>query len=294
MPRRIWIAFGALCLLAGLAPVLDDILPDALPGLPGAGVRFAVLAAFFALVGIRRGGRWGGASVALWGGLLMAGLPIVFGGASGSVTGPTKFLVLALIPAATVFFASQRNANFGVDQSPFALLLPTLAGLGGAALLLSYTLPNSIAGKFWLAGMIVLALACGFAITRLNRALEQTSAFRAAALVTASASVLTLACCWLEPRPTFALSLPAPAIAAARLLLVDAPVILLTVWLLPRLTPAAFSARYLLVILVAVTASFLLARPGLNWTIALGALLMLAGSFVLLREGNRTPVDEAL
>ena len=287
MTRRIWFAFAALCLLAGVAPVLDGFLPDPLPGLFGLGLRFAILAALFALAGTRRQGCWGGLPVALWGGLLFAALPVVFAAASGTVTGPTRFLVLALIPAGAVFFASQRDAGFGADRSPFALLLPALAGFGGAALLLSYTVPNSTAGKLWLALMAVLAVVCGLALTRLSQALEGTSMLRAGALATASASAVALAFCWLDGHPAFDLSAVTLALGSARLLLFDAPVILLTVWLLPRMEITAFSARYLLAIFVAIAASFLLARPGLSWTVALGALLLLGGSAVLLREGNR-------
>ncbi len=286
MNRQAWLAFAALCLLAGTAPVFDSAVPvnDPLPGLLGAGVRLGLLSLLFALLALRTSGRWGGWPIAVWGGILSAALPVAFAGASGHVSGPTQFLVFALLPAAIVFLQAQRRTGFGADQGPFALLLPALAGLGGSALLLSYAIPASPAGKLWLGLMVGLALVSAFAIIKLHEALSGLSTLRAASLICAAATVVCLVFSWLDwqPLPPFAAS--AIAFAAARLFLLDVPLILLTIWLLPRFTPVAFSARYLLALLIAVTESFLMARPGLSWTIGLGALLVAGGSIALLRE----------
>ena len=73
---------------------------------------------------------------------------------------------------------------------------------------------------------------------------------------------------------------------AGHMLVLDAPAMLLTAWLLRELAPVRFSSRFLLAVLVAVGESFALARPGLSWTIGLGALLLAGGGLALLREGR--------
>ena len=283
--RQAGFGFATLCLLAGTAPVLDGFAVELPFGLFGAGLRLAVLGAFFALAGARARGPWGGWRVALWGGVLVAGLPVAFAAGSGRVSGPTEFLLLALIPAAVVFFESQRPAAFGADRGAFRLLTPALAGLAGAGLLLTYAIPASLAGKAWLALMVLLAGAAGFAVVRLHSLLQGTSAVRAAASICAGGAAAYFAFSWIGWVPLgLAGSRPAYAITVVHLLLLDLPVLLLTAWLLRVLEPARFASRYLLALLVAVVESFALVQPGLSWTIGLGVLLLAGGAAALWRS----------
>ena len=285
--KRKLLGFASLCVLAGTAPVLDGFLPECPSGLLGAGLRFALLAGIFslaALVGRRRDPRAGGWWIVLWGGVLLGGLPVAFSAGTGHVSGPTEFLILALIPVAVVFFEAQRTAGFGAERGTFALLAPALAGFAGAGLLITYAIPGSSAGKAWLALMVALAGAAGFAIVRLHGLMRGSPTVQAAASLCAGAAVVCLAFCWVGWTPFVRPGGLPVVITAARLLLLDAPAMLLTAWLLGALAPVRFSARYLLALLVAVIESFALAQPGLSWTVGLGALLLAGGGAVLWRD----------
>ena len=76
------------------------------------------------------------------------------------------------------------------------------------------------------------------------------------------------------------------ATEAARCLLVDGPVLLLTVWLLREMTPVRFAARYLVVPLVTIVEGFLLVRPAWNWTMGAGFVLLAGGCAGLLRADS--------
>jgi drug/metabolite transporter (DMT)-like permease len=289
--KRRMLGFAVLCLLAGTSPVLDGFLPEAPAGLAGLGLRLGLLAVLFGLAGSRGRGSWGTRRVAFrivcWGGLLLAGLPVAFAGGAGHVSGPTEFLVLALIPVAVVFFESQRTAGFGTERGIFALLAPALVGFAGAGLLITYDIPGSAPGMAWLALMVVLAGAAGVAIVRLHGLVQGVAAVRVAALLCLGGAVVCFAFCWIGWTPLVRPAGAAMAITAARLLLLDGPAMLLTAWLLGVLAPVRFSARYLLALLVAVIESFALAQPGLSWTIGLGVLLLAGGGAVLWRGEQR-------
>ena len=262
----------------------DGVAPEWPGGLLGAGIRLALLAGVFGLAGLRGRGRWGGWRTMAWGGVLLAGLPVAFAGGVGRVSGPTELLVFALIPAVVVFLEVQRAAGFGVERGTFALLGPALAGLAGAGLLLSYALPVSAAGKGWLAAMVVLAAVAGVAVMRLHESLRDVSPVRGAGMLCAGGAGACLLFCWMGWEPAGGLDEVALGVTAVRMVALDVPAMLLTAWLLRELEPVRFSSRYLFGLLVAVGESFVLARPGLSWTIGLGALLLASGGVTLARN----------
>jgi drug/metabolite transporter (DMT)-like permease len=72
--------------------------------------------------------------------------------------------------------------------------------------------------------------------------------------------------------------------------LLTAALIVLTVWLLGRWTPAQVSARYLAVPLITLVEGAGLLRPAFTWTLVVGLLMMAASVGLLLRE---EPADSA-
>jgi hypothetical protein len=94
------------------------------------------------------------------GAVFMFALPeIVLAGASAHVTQSTEVLVFMLVPAVVVFWLGQQSAAFGADGGSLRGLVPALSGLGGAALILPFSLPSSWMGRLWLAALVVSAIA---------------------------------------------------------------------------------------------------------------------------------------
>ena len=287
-PRRV-LAFLLLCLLAGSQWILDLAAPRPLPAILGLALRLAVCAGVFAVMAVRTAGAWPGLRLSLWGAVFLSALPLAYVAAAGSVSNLTAYLVPAFLPAFLVFFDSQGRSTFGQDRSSFRLLVPALAGLAGAALLVSYTIPSSVAGLLWLALLIAASACTAAAILHLHRMLQAVSLLRSAAVVSGAGALVCFAFTRVGYTGMPVLTRSGLLLELARLLVLDGPMLLLSLWLIRELRPIQFSVRFLLVILVGVTESFVIARPGLDWTLALGVLLLGGACFVLFREGSDTP-----
>jgi hypothetical protein len=293
---RILLGTALLCLLAGSALLLDDVAPSPLSGFAADAVRdslAAVVAYLFSFCLPQR--EWRAASLApsfrmsalsivAWGAVLLAGLPLLFAFAGSRVSGGTELLLFAAIPAAVVFLRAQAEAGFGADDTSRHLLLPALAGIGGAGLLLHWTLPARAEGLLWLLAMVAMAVLSGFAIIRLAQFLHLFSLAQSTALVFAG-TALAQGCMVLLTRRALSFAVLDRSILLQEGLhfVLHALIVVLSLWLLRALGPIAYSARYLLVLLVALAESFLVARARLTWTIGLGACLMLGSGWILLR-----------
>ncbi len=287
MNRPVFVGFFALCVLSGSGWILNELWTSPVPALIGIAAHDTFFALFFWLVS--RSPR-NGAKVPIpwlktgaWGAALLALPQVLFATAGGKVSGFTQALVFTLVPVIVVFVLGQRGA-FGAEDNPHRLLGPALAGIGGAALLLPFAFPNSTVGILLLLAMIIAAVFAGIAAVKLNSLLSQTGILRAAAIICTSAAVLTLAGAivdWVPIRPIGPKDL---AIELASCLFIDAPLLWLTVWLLREMNPISFSSRYLLIPLVTIAEGFILVRPGINWVMAGGVLLLAGGGVVLLRS----------
>ena len=287
MRWRLWLGFAGLCLLSGSAWLLDEVAKPIFSGPAHVAVHYGLLAVVFGLVSLKPGRRARTSGRILFrvalAGVLLFGLPIIMNSAAaGKVSGLDGVLVFCLVPAMVVFLSAQSVSGFGESESPLRLLLPALAGLGGAALILPFTLPPRMAGKLWLLGIVVSAMLSAWAAIQLHPILQGVNLFRALAILCASAA----GSCWLFTHHGIApVGVPSGRQLiqeAARVLLLDAPVLLLVVSLLRRLNPVAFSVRLLLIPLVTIIESYLIERPQVGWTTLAGALLMASGAFVLL------------
>ena len=287
MTRRIAFGFAALSLLSGSAWIVDQAVPGLLQGLLRLAMHDALLALTFWLASLRRPHQ-----PAPWGKLAASAIAVfsipqlLFAGAGGAVSSLDEVLVFLLIPAVVVFVVAQRTSVFGPDQNPLRLLAPALAGLGGAALLLEFDTPMTLPGRVWLAAMIASAIVAAVAAVKMHTWLKGVPVLRAAAIACAATSLVAAAFCRVGSTgvPTWNFSLA--AVEALCCAVLEAPILLLTVWLFREMSPIRFSARLLFIPLVTIVEGFILMRPALNWTSGLGVALMLGGALGLLRADS--------
>jgi drug/metabolite transporter (DMT)-like permease len=289
MTRRAWAGFLLVCLLQGSGLILDQLMPPLLSGLLRFGIHNVLLGALFLLASRGRSAAGGAsaASLAMWGTLFFGVPRIVFAGAGGHVDGFTELLVTLLLPVVVVVVTSQRNVSFGVDDNPLRMLLPALLGLGGAVLVLPFYLPTSGVGRVWLGLMVVAAGVAGIAAVRLHGLLQGIGVLRSAAILFGISGAFALACSGVDLNGIPMWNGPAAIYEAVRLLLVEAPMLLLTAWLLREMSPVRYSARPLVVVFVMIAESYLSERPTIPWTTVAGVVLLAAGALGLLRDDSR-------
>ncbi len=285
MTRRVWAGFALLCVLQGAGLLLDQFMPPLLPGLLRLGVHDGLLAVAFFLVSRKSTGPvWALAGL----GIALFGLPqVLFAAAGGHVDGFTELLVTLLVPVVVVVVNAQRREAFGSEDSPLRLLGPAVVGIGGAVLVLPFYLPASRVGQGWLTAMVLAAVVAGGAAVRIHTQLNGVNVFRGAAMVFGAVSVVALGFCWVDGRVTLVWDGGAAVFEALRLVMVEGPILLLTVWLVREMKPERFAARALLVVLVMIVESYVVERPTVGWTMVAGVLLIGGGAWGLLRVDSR-------
>ncbi len=187
-------------------------------------------------------------------------------------------LVLALVPALTVFLETQcgRLEGQGLD-----LLLPALAGLGGLALLVPFRAPSAAVGWVWLAGLCAGSMLLAVTGVRLWTLMRGLPVLPVVLLGSGVAGLLAVAG-WRVSKPG---PISADGLAAELLwgLIVDGTLAVLTVWLGRELTPTAFSTRFVLVPWVTLLGGLAVAQARPGWFSMLGLLVALAGSVAMVR-----------
>ena len=262
-----------------------------MPSLLPAGPRMALHHAWIALVlggwaAFRRVTllEWArvGWHVALGGALVIAGPATLITWAGGQVPGLTEEFVFLLTPVVVIFVVAQRS-GFGDGEDSRRLLGPALAGIAGAALLMPFRFPASTAGTGWLLGLVLVVGLSSAAAIWLHDSLRRVKLLPAFAMIAlASTCVFSLAPGW---GWVGGLSAAEWIVEIAKALLLDGPLLVLGVWLLREMAPVRYSARVLVILLIAIVESFVAARPTLTWTMVLGAGLMVLGAGWLLRKG---------
>ena len=292
MKISVTIAFGGLCLVAGSTWIYDLFAPGMVTGL----ARIALHDGLLALVCWIR---------VLWvskrrisiGNLLRLGaagafvfaLPeIVLAGAAAHVTPATEVLTLMLIPACVVFYQGQRSIGFEDEAGQLRGLVPALAAVGGAALILPFVLPSSNAGRLWLAGLTLTAFAAGVATIQVHRLLAAVSIAEAGAAILSVGGLLTASFCRVQGPVSVSFSGKALTFEAIRIVLIDAPILLLSLWLLREMRPVAFASRLVLVPMITVLGGILVERPEVGWYGWSGIVLAIGASCVLVRAQEKT------
>jgi drug/metabolite transporter (DMT)-like permease len=298
--RTVWLEFAALCILSGSTWMIDQSFPQVLSGPVRVAVQDGVLALIFAIATRVQGvqvwlspKQW--LELALAGAGLLAVPSIVSAGASGVVSDFDGILCYTLVPAIVVFLAGQSSLGFGGEESPLRLLVPALAGVGGAALILPSNIPYTLAGKVWLVALIASAAISAYAAIRLHRVLAGASLLQQCAILCAAASVLAAIFYHVDYAPIDSVTGSALTVEALRTLFLDGPLLLLFVYLLREMPPIGISTRMLLIPLITIVESYAIERPSVAWTTYAGVVLMGASAFILLRAeepGDTRPVSD--
>jgi hypothetical protein len=177
-----------------------------------------------------------------------------------------------------------QSAGFGAAGGSLRGLVPALAGLGGAALVLPFELPGSLVGRCWLAALVMSAVVAGIAAVQMYIWAQGISVARLGTIIFGTGCLITVAFCWLGWSGTPTLTWSGLSFEALRLAAVDGPILLLTLWLLPRMRPIGLASRLLLVPAVIVLEGIIAERPDVGWYGWLGLALTLGAGILLARE----------
>ncbi len=292
LTRRASLGFRALCLLSGSAWILDEYFPHPARGPRWDGLLDALLAIIFLIFWsmarrfrnskLRRPAPRTVLELGLCGALLFALPRLAVSAAASRVTSYTETLLFMLVPLVVVFAVAHRQTTFGLDDNPLRLMLPALAALAGAALIIPFTWPASMPGQLSLALVLVAAVLAALAAVYLHRLLAGLDLLPAAAILFGASAAILLPFGGFGP---FA-GPGQVTLELLRSLTLQLPLALLAVWLLRAMPPIAFSTRYFLVPLIAIVESLVILRPGVTWTTAFAVLLLGGGSLVLLRAAS--------
>ena len=289
MKRRVWIGFTALCLLSGSRWLLDAALPSPIEPVLRQALHSLLLLPLFALFAIRKRKSYKlaihdtGCLIA-WSTLLFALPLIVLDMAEGKLPSLTISLVLMLGPAMVVFITAQRSSAFGMDNQsdPRRLLTPALMGLFGAGLLFPLVLPGTFSGKIWAGAVVLAVFGSAFAAVNLHRLLGRLPLFQVATIVSATILLEEGVAGMLLPHAPIAMTTLQGLTEAGMAIGYDAPILLLSLWLLRAMPPTSYAARTFTVLLLALIESATLMRPTIPWTTWLGmSLLALASAWLL-------------
>jgi hypothetical protein len=210
--------------------------------------------------------------------LLFAGPVLMAAGAGGHVGRSLETLALGLVAAFTVFLRGQR------DDRAMGRLLPAVCAVAGLGLVVPFAWPGSALGVGWLAALAVAGCGYAFAGIRLHGLMREVPVAWAPASGAAGAAALAgLGWIALEPGRV-ALDWRIMGFEIGWGLLVDLPLVLLTVWLLREMEPVGFSSRWVMIPTVTLLGSIAAERPEVGWIGWLGLGLAVACSLALVRE----------
>jgi drug/metabolite transporter (DMT)-like permease len=270
------LGFAAFCLLAGSTWLLEGYFVAGWAGLFRVCFHDAVVCLALGGVGLARKERLPGRGLweaAGWSAVLFALPPVVFAGAGSSVGSLTRLLVFALVPFLTVFFVAQK------DGGDLRLLVPAAVALGGMALVVPFAWRGS--GIGWLVGMVVAAGVVAFAGIRMHSLMRDLPVVWVAAAGSGAAALVAGVAWMAMERGPVDWSLREVGAEVGWGLVVDGPLVLLTMWLLREMQPVGFAARFLVMPLVTIVGGLVVMRPEVVWTTWVGLGLVVGGSWVL-------------
>lgn len=295
LKRLTWFGLAALCLLSGSSWLLDESHPSELSAPRQLFVDHLLLALIFAVLATsaaawpRTRGGWLHLTQFAALGLFVIALPALLLPGSG-VASTTSALIFLIIPAVVVFADSQGSQSFGRDSSPFTLLVPALAGLMGAGLILPFIWPSERSVQLHLLALVASALAAGVAFVRMHRLMCAAAPARMRIL---PALVFLCSFTAIAAAPFALSSSPwngsAIKLELLRCTIYSLPVMALTGWLLRELRPPVFAARAFFAVVITLVESYVMLRPQLAWPTIVGTALLLGGAIGLLRQDSTVP-----
>ncbi len=286
--RTLW-GFVAFCLASAVVGVAGSVYATGWPSL----LRLWVhdVAAYLVLVAVAlvtKAPRPKAASLGhagWWLAVLFVTAPVSYAAVGGSLGSSATTLVFGLIPFLTVFMVAQR------EGAELTLLAPAVVTLGGLALVVPFAWHGSGVGFGSLGVMVLCAGLVAFAGIRLHSLLQEVPILWAAALGSGLSAALGFVAWLIFERGTVEWVWSAVCGEVAWGVLIDAPLVLLTVWLLKRMRAEGFAARFAVVPMLSVFAGILVMRSAVVWTTWLGLGLVLGGSWLLVREVTEVAED---
>jgi drug/metabolite transporter (DMT)-like permease len=289
MRWTVWVAFLALCILAGSSWVIPEMMGDGLPTLERQGVLFAVIGLCGLAFAIRRVGLSGTGKLHVQ--VALAGLG-VFGFsdvaveyARGSVSSFSRSALYAMVPVVVVMavaagVAGGSEERGAEEHGARRLLVPALAGLGGLLLILPLQFSGTARGWVMVAFVCLAVVLAGLASVWMYRLLRGYDPAVAMA-VTGLANAMCLLI-WSGVREDMVWRWNGLASVVSISSLVDVVEVLLILWLLGKMLPVRFAARYLAIPLLTVLEGLVFERPKLTVRIVCGVALLAAGTGMLL------------
>jgi hypothetical protein len=287
MRARVWVGFAVFVLMSGSRWLLATAFPSDLPPLVEESLHDLAIGLIAGAIAWRLDAfpfeRRLSLQIAVYGILLIAVTSIVSSLKRGGASGLSGLALLTLVPAAVALVKAQTDDGFGAAEGARGMLLPALAGAGGAFLLIPVRIPASFTGKLWLVALALCVVPVAVACVRLPRLLSGVS-------VLSGTTVMMLACGLVEGGFSTGGGVPWSWQSGVREFafcgLIDAPLAFLLVWLLRALEPVRLASRFQLVPILSILEGMVMVRPTLTVTTACGVLLMLGGGAFLLVYGG--------
>jgi len=286
MKRSVWITFGALCLLSSSAWLAEPFGVSTLPSLQRQGLLYLIVGLGALLISNRKlpsrisGRPWAplaGTSLAFF------GIPaIAISLASSSVGEINRSALFSMVPIVVAVALSAIDAGGPAERDVRRSLAPAVVGVGGLLLLLPLSYSNTLHGNLMIAVVFAAVILVGVASVLLYRLLPQFELSDTLTVVCLSNAALLLIFAWKSEATIWDRSSLLSLVSLPSL--VDVAEVLLLLWLLGRMPPVQFAARYLLIPLLTVLEAYVLVRPDLTLRIAAGAILLATGAGLLLLQ----------
>jgi drug/metabolite transporter (DMT)-like permease len=215
-------------------------------------------------------------------GLGLFAVPAVLVSLSASwVSTTTRVAIFSLVPVFAVVLSPHLGSE--AEPSSTAGLIGALAAVAGTLCIFPLQLPSSIPTAAAIAALLFAALCLAAAnchAVRLARTAQKGSiAPLAATASSAAATALVAASLLIEPTSrSLSAFLPQPLWSA----LLPLPALLILFWLMPRMTAARMTTRFVLAPLMAVLLGIAFEQPSVSLRILVGLVLVAAGAGWLL------------
>jgi drug/metabolite transporter (DMT)-like permease len=279
MTWRRWIGFLLLCVWSSVGWITSEVLPPRMGVVAGQGLHFLLIGAVALGVAFCRGNGMGSPWTSGWvwiagAGLGLIGVPfLLLEYVGGMVSGTLVVAGFSLVPVVVILAGGTMR-----------LLVPALVGVAGILLVVPVSLPGSVRGYLGLGLVGIAVIVTGLSLSFMHRLLAGRDLVVSLGLISLVNGVLL----GLVGVPTGGVELSWTLLGfeVVRGLLLDAPVIILLVWLVRDLEPHRVSARYLVAPLFTVVEGYLAMRPGWDWRMFVGVLLIGSGAAWLLRADS--------
>jgi drug/metabolite transporter (DMT)-like permease len=282
MRWTLWIAFAALCIVAGTSWAIPGAGSDSLPPLEQQGLLFGVIG----LIAFLFAGRRAWVGIARWlelaaAAVMFFGVPIVAGEyAWGSMTAISRSALFAMVPVVVVLVIAAGDTSEGEERGVRRFLVPALAGFGGLLLLLPLEFSGTVRGRVMLAIVCSAVVLVGVANVWMHRLLRGLHFAEAIAVTGIANAIFLLGWSVIRGEGVWRASELVSVTTVSSLL--DLVEVILIVWLLREMPPVRFAARYLLIPLLTIIESYTLVRPDWTARMVLGTILLAVGAGTLL------------